>query len=400
MVNYALATEEQKKMVAEVHEICKRELSFEKVKEYAKANNGHGEYPWAAHHALAEAGYYSMSLPKAWGGRELDFVTRGLIMEEISYWDLGFAFSFRGLGEKFGAIINSHIPEEEKKAWIDRQLNEHIGGCYCLTEPAAGSDARGIQTTAVYDKEKDEYILNGEKRFITNATNAVYYNIVAYVKDENGEWVTDAKGRKAQTQFLVYPEYEGFVRKPQEEAMGLALCDYAGLELHDVHVPASHIIGDEGNGFKASQALLQGVRPYNVCFAAGAAQRALDTAVEFANTRIAFGKPIIEKQDIGHGLAELQMKVDCARAFAYYTLKCADLGIVTGREASGAKGMGIKMCVDVCNDLIEMMGGYGYSQEYPVEKIARDIRGYAIAGGTYNIMKEVVYRTMRKKAAK
>ena len=149
MVHYLLATEEQKKMVAEVKEICDRELSFEKVKEYAKKNNGKGEYPWAAHKALAEAGYYSMSLPKEWGGRDLDFVTRGLIMEEISAHDLGFAFSFRGLGEKFGAILNSHIPEEDKKKWIDRQMTEHIGGCYCLTEPSAGSDAKGIQTTVV-----------------------------------------------------------------------------------------------------------------------------------------------------------------------------------------------------------------------------------------------------------
>lgn len=386
MVHYLLATEEQKKMVAEVKEICDRELSFEKVKEYAKKNNGKGEYPWAAHKALAEAGYYSMSLPKEWGGRDLDFVTRGLIMEEISAHDLGFAFSFRGLGEKFGAILNSHIPEEDKKKWIDRQMTEHIGGCYCLTEPAAGSDAKGIQTTAVRDG--DDWIINGSKRFITNAKNAEYYNIVAWTD----KTVSAGKGM---TSFLVERDRPGVEVTEQEDAMGLALCDYAGVELKNVRVPNDHIIGVEGGAFASSMGLLEGVRPYNVCFAAGAAQAALDVAVKFANERIAFGKPIIEKQDIGHGLAELQMKVDTARAMAYYALKCADDKIPMGRLAPEAKGMGIKMCVDVCNDLIEMMGAYGFSGDYPVEKIARDIRGYAIAGGTYNIMKEVVYRKLK-----
>lgn len=391
MVNYLLATEEQKKMVEEVHAICEKELSFDKVKEYAKANGGKGEYPWAAHKALADAGYYSMSLPKAWGGRELDFVTRGLIMEEISYFDLGFAFSFRGLGEKFPAVLNSHIPEEDKKHWIKRQMEEYIGGCYCLTEPAAGSDAKGIQTYAY--KDGDEWVINGEKRFITNPTNAKYFNIVAWTD----KTVSAGNGI---TSFLVEADRPGLVVKEQEEAMGLALCDYAGIELHDVRVPADHIIGIEGKAFAASMSLLEGVRPYNVCFAAGAAQRALDEAKKFANERIAFGKPIIEKQDIGHGLAEMQMKVDTARAMAYYALECADKGISNSRTASGAKGYGIKLCVEVCNDLIELMGAYGYSQDYPVEKIARDIRGYAIAGGTYNIMKEVVYRTMREKKEK
>jgi len=388
MVDYLLATEEQKKMVAEVHEICERELSEKKVKEYAKANNGKGEYPWAAHHALASAGYYSMSLPKAWGGRELDFVTRGMIMEEISKYDLGFAFSFRGLGEKFGAVINSHIPEADKKKWIDRQMNEHIGGCFCLTEPAAGSDPKAIETIAY--KDGTEWVINGEKRFITNSTNAEYYNIVAWTD----KTVSAGKGI---TSFLVEKGTPGFTITEKEDAMGLQLCDYSGVVLKNVRVPEDHIIGVEGRAFSSAMGLLEGVRPYNVCFAAGAAQRALDIAVKFANERIAFGKPIIEYQGVGFDLAELQMKVDAARSMAYYALTCADQGIALGRMGPAAKGWGIKMCVDVCTDLIELMGAYGYSGDYMVEKIARDIRGYAIAGGTYNIMKEIVCRGMKTK---
>ena len=388
MVNYLLATEEQKEMVAEVHEICEKELSPEKVAQYEKANGGKGEYPWAAHNALAKAGYYSMSLPKAWGGRELNFVTRGLIMEEISKYDLGFAFSFRGLGEKFNNIINSHIPEADKKKWIDRQLNDYIGGCFCLTEPAAGSDAKGIKTEAY--KDGNEWVINGEKRFITNATNAEYYGVIAWTDK------TVSAGHGI-TMFLVEKDREGVEPTEKESAMGLNLCDYAGLKLTNVRVPEDHIIGTEGKAFATAMGVLEGVRPYNVCFAAGAAQAALDQAVKFVNEREAFGKKLIDNPVVGGDLAELQMKVDTARAMAYYALSCADLGLPMGRLAPEAKGLGIKMCVDVCDSLVEQMGAYSYSKDYTVEKICRDIHGYAIAGGTYNIMKEVVRRALKTK---
>lgn len=386
MVNYMLATEEQREMVSRVTEICERELSVEKVKEYAKANNGKGEYPWAAHHALADAGVYSMSLPKKWGGRELNFVTRGLIMEEISRYDLGFAFSFRGLGEKFGTILNTKLSDAEKQSWMDRQLNEHIGGCFCLTEPAAGSDAKAIETTAYRDG--NEWVINGEKRFITNSTNADYYSIFAWTD----KTVSAGKGITA---FMVKKGTPGLTITDKEEAMGLQLCDYSGVTLKDVRVPDEHIVGQEGRAFATAMDVLDGVRPYNVCFAVGAAQRAIDIATEFSKERIAFGKPIIDHQGVGFDLAEQQMAVDTVRAMAYYALECADKGIRIGRIGPAAKGLGIKMCVEVANNLIELMGAYGYSGDYIVEKIARDMRGYAIAGGTYNIMKEIVCREMK-----
>jgi|GEM_PF-1253272 len=388
MVNYLLATDEQRKLVEKVHKICEAELSSEQVREYERANNGLGEYPWKAHHALADAGFYSMNIPEEMGGPGYNFVTRGLIMEEIASYDLGFAFGFRGLGEKFPSVLNSHLPQAEKDKWISRQLNEHIGGVFCLTEPSAGSDAKRIETTAY--KDGDEWVINGTKSMITNGGLGEYFTIFAWTDK------TKSAGHGI-TAFLVYKDDPGFTVTEREEYMGMSLCNVTGLKLENVRVPEERIIGTEGRAFATAMGTLEFVRPYNVCFTVGAAQRVLDIVKDFANERQAFGKYIIDHQGVGYHLAELQMKVDTARAMGYYALEAADRGISLGRTGSGAKGFGIKLCCEVAYEALELMGGYGYRKDYMVEKINRDIRGYAIAGGTYNIMKEVVYRSMKVK---
>jgi alkylation response protein AidB-like acyl-CoA dehydrogenase len=383
-----MATDEQRELVERVHNLCEQELSFEKVKALEKANDGVGGYPWEIHHKFAEAGFYSMNLPKELGGQGFNFVTRGLVMEEIASYDLGFAFSFRGLGEKFPSVMNSHIPQAEKNNWIHRQITEHIGGVFCLTEPSAGSDAKMIETTA--HKEGGEWVINGTKSMVTNGGTGEYFTIFAWTD----KTVSPGKGITA---FLVYKGTPGFTTTKPEEYMGMKLCNITGLELKDVHVPNERIVGEEGRAFATAMGTLEAVRPYNVCFTVGAAQRAIDIAKDFANERKTFGKYIIDHQGVGFQLAELQMKVDAARAMAYYALEAADRGIPLGHIGSATKGMGIKLCVEAANDVLELMGSYGYSKDYMVEKIIRDIRGYAIAGGTYNIMKEVVCRYMKVK---
>lgn len=388
MVRYLMATDKQRALVERAHKICEEELSFEKVKELEKANGGLGGYPWEVHHKFAEAGFYSMNIPKELGGQGFNFVTRGLVMEEIASYDLGFAFSFRGLGEKFPSILNSHIQQAEKDNWIKRQITEHIGGVFCLTEPSAGSDAKMIETTAY--KDGDEWVINGTKSMITNGGTGEYFTIFAWTD----KTVSAGKGITA---FLVYKGTPGLTITKPEDYMGMKLCNITGIELKDVRVSNERIIGEEGRAFATAMGTLDAVRPYNVCFTVGAAQRAVDIAKDFANERKTFGKYIIDHQGVGFQLAELQMKVEAARAMAYYALEAADRGIPLGHVASATKGMGIKMCVEVANDVLELMGGYGYSKDYMVEKIIRDIRGYAIAGGTYNIMKEVVCRSMKSK---
>ena len=386
MVEYLLATEEQRELTELAGKICEKELAPQ-IEALEEANGGVGAYPWDVHHKLAESGFYTMNMPEEWGGLELNNVTRGLIMEEISKADCGFAFSFRGLGDKFNFIIDSHIPEADKKMWIGRMLEEHIGGAFCLTEPSAGSDSKAIRTTAV--KDGDEWVINGTKCFITNGSIAEFYGVFAWTDKS----VNASKGI---TCFLVEKE-RGIQVAKVEKKMGFKLSPTSELVLEDVRVPEDHIIGELGCGFSTAMGTLDVARPFNSVFAVGAAQRAVDVAKKYANERKTFGKYIIEHQAIGFKLAELQMKVDAARAMTYYALEAGDRGIPLGRLASAAKAQPTYLCQQIAVDAIQILGGYGYMKEYPMEKIMRDMRLFTIFGGTNEVQKMIISRTMKRK---
>jgi butyryl-CoA dehydrogenase len=386
MVEYLLATDEQRELAELAGSICEKEL-LPRLEEFEEANGGLGEYPWGVHRKLAEAGFYTMNMPKEWGGMDLDNVTRGLIFEEMSRTDCGFAFSFRGLGDKFNLIIDSHIPEKDKKMWTDRMLAGEAGGAFCLTEPGAGSDSKAIRTTAV--KDGDEWIINGSKCFITNGSIADFYGVFAWTDKSVGS-------SKGITCFLVEKERGVQVAKV-EKKMGFKLSPTSEVVFDNVRVPEDHIVGELGRGFSTAMGTLDVARPFNSVFAIGAAQRAVDVAVKYANVRMTFGKKIIEHQAIAFKLAELQMQVDAARAMTYYALEAGDRGVPLGRIASAAKALPQEMCLQVAVDAIQILGGYGYMKEYPLEKIMRDMRLFPIFGGTNEIQKLIISRTMRTK---
>ena len=178
---------------------------------------------------------------------------------------------------------------------------------------------------------------------------------------------------------------------------GFKLSPTAELVLEYVRVPEDHIVGELGRGFSTAMGTLDEARPFNSVFAIGAAQRAVDEAKKYANERMTFGKYIIAHQGIGFRLAEMQMKVDAARAMTYYALRVADRGIPLGRLASGAKAQPTELCQQVAVDAIQVLGGYGYMKEYPLEKIMRDMRLFTIFGGTNEVQKIIISRTMRTK---
>ncbi|MBR0164944.1 MAG: acyl-CoA dehydrogenase family protein [Lachnospiraceae bacterium] len=385
-IEYLLATEEQKELANLAGEIARNELE-PRLEELENANGGLGEYPWDIHMKFVEAGFYTMNMPEAWGGLELDNVTRGLILEEISKVDCAFAFSLRGLGDKFNLIIDSHIPEEDKKKWIDRMLNEGIGGAFGLTEPGAGSDSKAIRTTAV--KDGDEWVINGTKCFITNGSIADFYGIFAWTDKTK-------KASEGITCFLVEKE-RGVKVSKQENKMGFHLSPTTELVLEDVRVPEDHIVGELGKGFSTAMGALDTARPFNSVFAVGAAQRAVDIARKYANERETFGKKIIEHQAVAFQLADLQMKVDAARAMTYYALQAGDAGVPLKRLASEAKAFPTELCQQVAVDALQILGGYGYMKEYPLEKIMRDMRLFTIFGGTNEIQRIVISRFMKDK---
>lgn len=388
MVRYLFATDEQKKMYEEVSAIMEEALPFERLKEIEASNGGVGEYPWDVHKKLADAGYYAMNLPKEYGGKGIGWVTRALVFEAISYTDSGFAFSFRGLGDKFDTVQNSHLPEEEKQAWAAKFREGKAGGAFALTEPNAGSDAKAIETTAV--KDGDEWVINGTKCMINNAGTADYFGVFAWTDKSVG-------AGHGITCFLVEKDRPGVVIPPADNKLGMKLENCGSIEFHDVRVPDNHIVGELGRGFATAMDKLEAVRPFNIAFALGAAQRSVDECVKYANERVAFGKKIIEHEGVGFQLAEMQMKLDAARCMLYETMAAADQGIKLGYLASGAKWYGIELCVQVANDALDIMGGRGIMHDYPLEKIMRDLRGLPAMGGTPLIQKRTIAKTMIKR---
>ncbi len=388
MVRYLFATEEQKKMYEEVSAIMEEALPFERLKEIEASNGGVGEYPWDVHKKLADAGYYAMNLPKEYGGKGIGWVTRALVFEAISYTDAGFAFSFRGLGDKFDTVQNSHLPEEEKQAWAAKFRTGEAGGAFALTEPNAGSDAKAIEATAV--KDGNEWVINGTKCMINNAGTADYFGVFAWTDKSVG-------AGHGITCFLVEKDRPGVVIHPADNKLGMKLENCGSIEFHDVRVPEDHIVGELGRGFATAMDKLEAVRPFNIAFALGAAQRSVDECVKYANDRMAFGKTIINHEGVGFQLAEMQLKLDAARCMLYETMEAADRGIKLGYLASGAKWYGIELCVQVANDALDIMGGRGIMHDYPLEKIMRDLRGLPAMGGTPLIQKRTIARTMIKR---
>lgn len=388
MVRYLFATEEQKKMYEEVSAIMEEALPFERLKEIEASNGGVGEYPWDVHKKLADAGYYAMNLPKEYGGKGIGWVTRALVFEAISYTDAGFAFSFRGLGDKFDTVQNSHLPEEEKQAWAAKFRTGEAGGAFALTEPNAGSDAKAIEATAV--KDGNEWVINGTKCMINNAGTADYFGVFAWTDKSVG-------AGHGITCFLVEKDRPGVVIPPADNKLGMKLENCGSIEFHDVRVPEDHIVGELGRGFATAMDKLEAVRPFNIAFALGAAQRSVDECVKYANDRMAFGKTIINHEGVGFQLAEMQLKLDAARCMLYETMEAADRGIKLGYLASGAKWYGIELCVQVANDALDIMGGRGIMHDYPLEKIMRDLRGLPAMGGTPLIQKRTIARTMIKR---
>lgn len=385
MVEYLLATDEQRELAELAGEICEKELRPQ-LETLEEANGGVGAYPWDVHKKLVDAGFYTMNMPAEWGGLELDNVTRGLIIEQMSKVDCGFTFSFRGLGDKFNLILGSHIPEADKRMWIDKML-AGAGGAFCLTEPNAGSDSKAITTTAV--KDGDEWVINGTKCFITNGSTADFYGVFAWTDKS----VSAGKGI---TCFLVEKERPGVQVSKLEKKMGFKLSPTCEMVFTDVRVPEDHIVGELGRGFSTAMGTLDVARPFNSVFAVGAAQHAVDVAREYANQRKTFGKRIIDHQAVAFQLADLQMKVDAARAMTYYTLEAGDRGVKLGRMASEAKAFPTELCQQVAIDAIQILGGYGYMKEYPLEKIARDLRLFTIFGGTNEIQREIISRSMKE----
>lgn len=363
-----LLTPEQREFADLAAEIAKKELA-PRVAELDKT----GEFPMDVMDALREAGFYGMGIPEEYGGLGLDCTTQLAIYEELAKVDAGFSFNFALASGEFAMLEQAGAPEELKRYYAEKILSGSICS-FCLTEAQAGSDAANIRTTAVRDG--DEYVLNGTKCFITNGALADMFIIFAYTDK--------SRGTKGISAFLVEKKHGVKVGKT-EDKMGLKLSITSELILEDVRIPASNLIGEEGRGFVYAMKALEKGRVTTMVHALGIAQAAMDIALDYAKVRETFGKPIIKHQGLGFLLADMQKRIDAARAMIYFSASAIERGLPLGTLSPSTKIFVSETAMSVTTDAVQVLGGYGYMKEYPVEKLMRDAKVFSIFEGTNQI---------------
>ena len=326
----------------------------------------------------ADMGLLNLIVPEEYGGPGLDSVTVAMIYEELGKGCAGIATSIAANSLASYPILLSGT--EEQKVEHSNLLNEGGLAAFALTEPNAGSDAGGVATTAV--KDGDNYILNGTKAFITNAGIADTFLVFANTRKSGGI--------RGLTAFIVPKGTPGFKVGKKEDKMGIRPSNTCELILQDVVIPVKNRVGREGEGFRIAMTTLDSARPFVGAVSVGLAQAALDVAVKYAKERKQFGQPIASFQMIQAMVADMAIKVETARLMVQKVCWMRDQGMNFTKEAAMAKCYAADVAMQVTTDAVQIMGGYGYSREYPVEKMMRDAKTMQIYEGTNQIQRLVI----------
>jgi len=345
-----------------------------------------GEFPAALYKKAFDLGFHCLDIPEAYGGSGLDHTTMGVLLEEIGYTDPGFAITILCTSLALKCVLIGGN-EEQKQKVCDIIVPGGFGS-FCLTEPGCGSDAVALRTT--YRREGDDFVLNGTKCFVTNGQEAGVF-IVFATKDRS-------LGAKGVSAFIVERGTVGLTVGKHENKMGLRLSNTTDLALEEVRIPAGALLGEEGTGMHIALAGLDAGRLNNAAIAAGICRSALDAAVEYAKQRTSFGVPIIRHQAIQMMLADMAVQTEAAQLLVYNGMQLLDAGKRATKEASIAKTFCGDAAVSVAADAVQVLGGYGYSKEYPVEKMMRDSKIFQIFEGTNQIQRVVIARQLEKEA--
>ena len=366
-------SEETKELVEAVRDFCNKEVK-EQCREYDRA----GEWPKEIYAQAKEMQLHMLEIPEAYGGLGLDEVSVAAIIEEMAQADAGFALTF--------AVSNLAVKgtlkfgnEAQKKKVFEKIIAGDFGA-FALTEPQAGSDASNVKTTA--RREGDSYVLNGRKCFITNGGVAGIYLIMA---------LTDkTKGLKGMSAFIVEAGTPGLSTGKHEDKMGIRCSNTCDVVMDECRIPAENLLGKEGEGFKIAMQVLDIARTFVGCLAVGIAQRAMNEAVAYGRERIQFGKPIVKNQAIAFKIADMEIQIETARQMVAHSCRLMDMGLPYGKESAIAKCYCSDIAMKVASEAIQIFGGYGYSREYPVEKLLRDAKIHQIFEGTNEIQRVVI----------
>jgi len=383
-MNYFL-TEEQKMIVE-----TSRELALSKIKPVRQKYDEEGIFPWDIVKEMAAADLMGLYIPEAYGGMGGGVFALVLAVEELSKvcGGISLAMAATALGTFPILLFGS---EEQKQKYLPDIASGKKLAAFGLTEASAGSDAGNMLTTAV--KDGDHYILNGTKQWITNGGEAETYSIIAMTNK--------AKGTRGATAFIVEKGTPGFTFGKKEDKMGIRASATRELVFTNCRVPAANILGKEGMGFIVAVNTLNNSRPGVGAQALGIAAGALDEAVAYARQRVQFGQPISSIQAVQHMLANMATDVEAARALIYQTAKTIDAGEKSFAKISAmSKLFASEVAMRVTTDAVQVMGGYGYMREYPVEKMMRDAKITQIYEGTSQIQRNEIALQLVKEAAK
>ncbi|MBP2636695.1 MAG: Acyl-CoA dehydrogenase, short-chain specific [Firmicutes bacterium] len=368
-------TDEQKIMQKLVRDFAEKEVAPGAAERDEKE-----EFSREIADAMGEMGFAGICFPEKYGGAEADVLSYILAVEELSRADSGVGITLSATVSLCGWPIYSFGTEEQKQKYLVPLAEGAKLGAFGLTEPNAGTDAAGQQTIAEF--KDDHYLLNGSKIFITNAGEAEIYVVFA---------MTDrSKGVKGISAFIVEKGMPGFSFGKKEHKMGIHSSITNELIFQDVKVPKGNLLGKEGEGFKIAMATLDGGRIGVAAQALGIAQAALDYAVKYSKERVQFGKPIAANQAIAFMLADMATKIDAARLLVYRAACLKDLGLPYAKEAAMAKMFASDIAMEVTSDAVQIFGGYGYSREYPVERLMRDAKITQIYEGTNQVQRMVI----------
>ncbi|MBA5221325.1 MULTISPECIES: acyl-CoA dehydrogenase family protein [Streptomyces] len=333
---------------------------------------------------LGEVGFLGLTLDEEYGGSGGDHLAYCLVTEELGRGDS----SVRGIVSVSLGLVAKTIAawgsEEQKRRWLPGLVAGEYVGSFGLTEPGTGSDAGNLTTRAV--REGGDHVLNGTKTFITNGTWADV--ILLFARS------TDAPGHKGVTAFLVPADSPGLTRRTIHGKLGLRGQATAELVLQDVRVPASAMLGPEGKGFSVAMSALAKGRMSVAAGCVGIAQAALDAAVRYAGEREQFGKPIARHQLVQELISDIAVDVDAARLLTWRVADLVDRGLPFATEASKAKLFASEAAVRSANNALQVFGGYGYIDEYPVGKLLRDARVMTLYEGTSQIQKLLIGRAL------
>ena len=363
-----------------------RDLAREKVAPRAAEIDATGQFPWDMKELLAQQDILAMPFPEEYGGIGSSELSILMVIEELS--KACATTSLILCVQQLGSLpILLAGTDEQKRAWIPKLATGEWLASFGLTEPGSGSDAGAMATRAV--RKGDKYVLNGVKHFITNAGLA-HVNVIFASTDPSA-------GTRGISAFVVEDGTPGFHLGKVEHKMGIRGSQTGELVMEDCEIPAGNLLGREGEGFKIALSTLDRTRPGVAAQALGIAQGALDFAVQYAKQRVQFGQPIIANQAIQFMLADMDIKVEAARQLIYHVGELMDSGATGfGRESAIAKTFASDIAIEVTNDAIQVLGGYGYMMEFPVERMMRDAKITQIYEGTNQIQRMVIARALSR----